>query len=213
MASFLEKYLFAQWCNLLLLLGIESVKIAEKTFTQLVVAYSHPSRHHHTLEHIFHVLEKIQTLQGLSNQMTSVKLAAWFHDIVYDSKAEDNEEKSAIYAADLIKSLEIDSRLVSNVTRLILSTKFHQADTNDIDGQILLDADLAILGSPTQKYLTYAENIRQEYAWISDRDYRMGRRRVLEKFLQRKRIYYTHMMFEELEDSARRNLATEIQSL
>ena len=48
----MEKYLFFKWSNLLLLLGIESVKIAEKTFTQLVVAYSHPSRPYHTLEQI-----------------------------------------------------------------------------------------------------------------------------------------------------------------
>ena len=209
----MEKYLLYEWRNLLLFLGIESVKITKKTFARLVAAYSHPSRHYHTLEHIFHVLENIQTLQSLSNQLTSVKLAAWFHDVVYDSKARDNEEKSAIYAADFMESLDIDSRVITNVTHLILNTKFHQADTDDIDCQILLDADLAILGSPRQKYLTYAENIRQEYAWISDRDYRMGRRGVIEKFLQRKRIYYTNMMFEELEDSARRNLAAEIQSL
>lgn len=208
-----EKYLFDKWCNLLLLLGIESVKTTEKTFARLVEAYSHPSRHYHTLEHIFHVINTIQTLQNLTNQLTSVEFAAWFHDIVYDPKAQDNEEKSAVYAADLMQSLEIDARVITNVTRLILNTKFHQADTDDIESQILLDADIAILGSPKQKYLTYAEDIRQEYSWIPDQDYRLGRRQVLEKFLQRKRIYYTDLMFEELEESARINLAAEIQSL
>lgn len=112
-----------------------------------------------------------------------------------------------------MKSLEIDARVITNVTRLILNTKFHQVDTDDIDSQILVDADLAILASPKQKYLTYAEDIRQEYSWISDRDYRLGRRQVLEKFLQRKRIYYINLMFEKLEESARRNLVAEIQSL
>lgn len=209
----MEKYLFYKWCNLLSLLGIESVATTEKTFAQLLEAYSHPSRHYHSLEHIFHVLKTIESLQNLTNQLTLVELAAWFHDVVYDPKAKDNEEKSAVYAANLMKSLEIDARVITNVTRLILNTKFHQVDTDDIDSQILVDADLAILASPKQKYLTYAEDIRQEYSWISDRDYRLGRRQVLEKFLQRKRIYYINLMFEKLEESARRNLVAEIQSL
>ncbi len=218
MESFAREKLFYKWHNLLLLLGIKSVEITEKTFTKIVEAYSHPSRYYHNLKHIFHVLETIQTLQNLSlqnliHQLISLELAAWLHDVVYDPKAQDNEEKSAIYANDLMKSLEIAPRLITNVTRLILNTKFHQADTDDIDSQILLDADLAILGSPTQQYLTYAKNIRQEYTWISDRDYRLGRRRVLEKFLQRERIYYTDLMFEQLEESARRNMAVEIQNL
>lgn len=72
----MEKYLFYKWCNLLSLLGIESVATTEKTFAQLLEAYSHPSRHYHSLEHIFHVLKTIESLQNLTNQLTLVELAA-----------------------------------------------------------------------------------------------------------------------------------------
>ncbi|KST63879.1 HD domain-containing protein [Mastigocoleus testarum] len=204
--------LFSKWCSLLLQLEIKSTKITENTFALIAKEYSQTGRYYHDLQHIFHVLETIKILENLTNQLTSVELAAWFHDVVYDSKAQDNEEKSAMYATNLMKSLEIDSNTIANVNSLILSTKLHQADINDIDSQILLDADLAILGSPVQQYLTYAKNVRQEYAWVSDRDYQNGRRRFLEQFLQRKRIYYTDAMFEKLEQSARSNLTAELRT-
>ncbi len=204
--------LFSKWCSLLLRLEIKSTKITENTFAVLAKEYSQTGRYYHNLEHIFQVLETIKTLGHLTNQLTSIELAGWFHDVVYDPKAGDNEEKSAMYATNLMKSLGVDSTTIANVNHLILSTKLHQADINDIDSQILLDADLAILGSPVQQYLTYAKNVRQEYAWISDRDYQNGRRRVLEQFLQRERIYYTDAMFEKLEQSARSNLNTELRT-
>ena len=206
------EYLFSKWCNLLLQLEIKSTKITENTFAVIAKEYSQTGRYYHNLQHIFHVLEIIETLGNLTNQLTSVELAAWFHDVIYDPKAQDNEEKSAMYATNLMKSLGIDSTTIANVNCLILSTKLHQADINDIDSQILLDADLAILGSPVQQYLTYAKNVRQEYAWISDRDYQNGRRRVLEQFLQRERIYYTDAMFDKLEQPARNNLNTELRT-
>lgn len=49
--------------------------------------------------------------------------------------------------------------------------------------QVLLDADLAIPGSSEPVYQSYARQIRQEYAWVPEAEYRQGRRRVLENFL------------------------------
>jgi hypothetical protein len=59
-------------------------------------------------------------------------------------------------------------------------------------------------------YRDYAAKIRQEYAWVPEPQYRDGRRRVLESFLSRPRIYH-HL--GHLEASARRNVATEIGRL
>ena len=72
---------------------------------------------------------------------------------------------------------------------LIRKTKTHDAGS-DTDAQVLLDADLAILGESESVYRTYAEKIRQEYAWVPEPDYRKGRRRVLENFLSRPRIFH-----------------------
>ena len=102
---------------------------------------------------------------------------------------------------------------VECVQNLILNTKNHQAPPADIDSQILLDADLAILGASELEYKTYAQGIRQEYAWVADELYRVGRRQVLQNFLQRDRIYLTPQLFGKLEARARLNLQAEIATL
>src|SRR5205823_690987 len=136
-----------------------------------------------------------------------VKLAAWLHDVIYDSKASDNEERSARYAERLCKELSIpEGTLVSS---LISKTKAHDAG-EDTDAQVLIDADLAILGASEPVYGDYAEKIWREYSWVPEAEYRQGRRRVLESFLSRPKIYH---FLGHLEESARRNLADEIARL
>ena len=136
--------------------------------------------------------------------LNDVKLAALLHDVIYDSKASDNEERSAVYAERLCEELAIPvGKLVAD---LIRKTKTHDAG-EDADAQVLLDADLAILGASEMKYQSYAENIRREYAWVPEPDYRKGRRQILEKFLTRPKIYH---FLSQLEQPARRNLADEI---
>ncbi|MUG95747.1 HD domain-containing protein [Scytonema sp. UIC 10036] len=204
--------LLERWQHLLASFEV-TPDIAQVTFTQIVTAYSSPKRYYHTLEHIEYILNIIESLQDKTQNLEVVQLAAWFHDLVYDTQAHDNEERSAKYASHLLASLRLSSRIIATVSRLILSTKFHQAAPNDIDCQVLLDADLAILGSPPVEYGNYAVAIRQEYAWVPQAEYLAGRKQVLQQFLQRDRIYYTPFMFQAFELSARSNILQEIQQI
>lgn len=205
--------LFSRWQQTLQLFGVDQVA-ANQAFTRLVEAYSSCERHryYHTLKHIGHVLSTIDTLQAYAQNLPAVQLAAWFHDVVHNTHAQDNEERSADYASDVLRSLGISSSNITTITRLILQTK-HQAAADDFDSQVLLDADLAILAANPVQYQEYANAIRQEYSWVSEADYIAGRRQVLERFLQRPRIYFTPLMFEISEQSARSNLQAEIQIL
>ncbi|MEJ1936450.1 hypothetical protein WDZ92_40175 [Nostoc sp. NIES-2111] len=153
----------------------------------------------------------VRYLQAYTQDLSLVEIAAWFHDVIYDSQAQDNEEKSANYASDLLNNLDIPNSCITTVQRLILNTKHHQAD--DFDSQVLLDADLAILAAEAVDYQEYANAIRQEYAWVSDDEYIKGRTKVLEKFLQRQRIYFTPLMYDKSEQLARANLQMEINIL
>jgi predicted metal-dependent HD superfamily phosphohydrolase len=177
----------------------------------LAARYSEPSRHYHNLTHLHEVLEVISSLTAAD--VPAVRLAAWFHDAVYDSRAKDNEERSADLAEAVLTSLGLPPGLVANVERLVLLTKTHSAEADDRDGQLLLDADLAILGTEEDRYDNYARAIRREYAWVAEDAYREGRRRVLEGFLKRPRIYFTDELFRSHEGRARHNLRRELGSL
>ncbi|MEH2244696.1 HD domain-containing protein [Nostoc sp.] len=204
--------LFSNWQHTLQPFGVDQIA-AEKAFNRLVAAYSTPGRYYHTLKHIAHVLSTIQILQGYTNNLAAVQLAAWFHDVVYDTQAQDNEQRSADYAFELLSNLGIPKSTITIVIRLILNTKDHQAAVDDCDSQVLLDADLAILATNLVQYPEYAHAIRQEYAWVAEAEYITGRRQVLEQFLQRSHIYFTPLMSEFAERSARGNIQGEIQSL
>ncbi|MBD2344892.1 HD domain-containing protein [Anabaena subtropica] len=206
-----KNFLFYEWQHTLQSFEVEKAS-AEQVFTNLIQAYSNPSRHYHTLKHISSVFHTIQSLQAYTQDLAAVQLATWFHDIIYDTQAQDNEEKSAEYACESLSSLGIPLSCLTKVKRLILNTKHHQAD-DDIDSQVLLDADLAILATNPVDYQEYAHAIRQEYAWMSDSDYIQGRTQVLERFLQRQRIYCTPLIYDKSEQSARANLQAEIQRL
>ena len=181
--------------------------LADPAFEEVCEHYAGPGRFYHTLDHVQTVLETVESLGSYARNLNAVKLAAWLHDVIYDSRASDNEERSADYAERLCEKFSIpDGRLVAS---LILKTKTHDAG-DDPDAQVLLDADLAILGANEPAYRAYSEKIRQEYAWVPEPDYRTGRRRVLQSFLSRPRIYH---LLHRLEEPARRNIAAEIAQL
>lgn len=202
----------ASWENLLQSFIVDP-KISQKIFFELVTAYSSTGRFYHTLKHIQQLLETLEQMQPLAQNFPAIQLAAWFHDVIYNSKSQDNEERSAEYAATALTKLKIPITTVESVQNFILNTKNHQAPPSDINSQILLDADLAILGSPELEYKAYTQAIRQEYSWVNEQSYRVGRKQVLSNFLHRKRIYLTKQMFLSLEASARRNMQNEILDL
>ena len=94
-----------------------------------------------------------------------------------------------------------------------MATKGHQIDPSDTDLCIFLDADLAILGTDSVQYQDYARSIRQEYSWVSDAAYQVGRTKVLQNFLQRDRLYCTDLLFHELESIARINMQQELTKI
>jgi predicted metal-dependent HD superfamily phosphohydrolase len=194
------------WKNLLHGWGVAPGQ-AGPTFDGIIQAYSGPGRFYHTLDHVMAVLATVEGLAPHANNLNAVKLAAWLHDVIYDSKASDNEERSAHYAERLCEDLAICEG--PRVAALIRTTKAHEAG-GDADAQVLIDADLAILGASEPVYQDYAEKIRQEYAWVPETEYRRGRRRILESFLTKPRIYH---LLCHLEEPARRNLAAEIARL
>ena len=180
---------------------------SDSTFADLAARYGEPGRHYHTLDHIRAVLDRIDALWP--DAPPALQLAAWLHDVVYDSRAADNEERSADYARAVLPALGVPSDVIDETARLILLTRSHETDPDDRAGRTLLDADLAVLSTNAPTYDAYAAAIRREYAWVAESDYRAGRRRVLERFLVRPRIYLTIEM-AEAEPRARDNLRREI---
>jgi len=185
----------------------------ESLGSDLITAYSAPERHYHTLDHLEAMFDTLARVALPEASLSTVQLAVWFHDAVYDSRAGDNEERSAALAREALALLGWSPQVREETARLILLTTTHQTTPDDLAGQLLLDADLAILGADWQRYNDYANQIRQEYAWVAEDAYRAGRAAVLRRFLQRSRLFWTDTNYQQFEDLARSNLQRELDLL
>ena len=178
-------------------------------------------RGYHDLTHLAEVLARLDELGEGGN--TTLRLAAWFHDAVYDG-APDAEERSARLAeaelgtgatggGDGDGDADGDGVDVVEIARLVRLTAHHDPAPGDHHGEALCDADLAILAAPADRYAEYTAGVRRDYAAFSDADFRAGRLAVLEDLLGREALFRTAYAREHWEPRARANLAAEIAAL
>ncbi|RNF87851.1 hypothetical protein EFK07_14505 [Pseudomonas putida] len=73
----------------------------------LLMQYSEPGRHYHTLEHIAACLEHFDSWRHLADKPHLVELALWLHDVIYNTHRVDNEACSAQYAITLLTAAGI----------------------------------------------------------------------------------------------------------
>ncbi|MBI1764747.1 MAG: hypothetical protein HYR56_25275 [Acidobacteria bacterium] len=185
---------------------------AENAFwTTLRDAYSEPARHYHNLGHIQALLAWATEYRAQSQDYDAVRWAIWFHDVVYDTRRGDNEERSAALAVQVLSDLNRATPLLKAVEAMILATKTHQLGELNGDAAWFLDFDLAILGSAPEVYQAYSQAIRREYQWVPGWLFRRKRRQLLASFLQRERLFFTAELRGRLERQARRNLQEELQ--
>lgn len=177
-------------------------------FRDLEKRYSEPGRPYHNLDHIAHCLGE---LRG-QTENSAIEFALWFHDAVYDSRAKDNEERSAELAREAVSCAGLPEDFADQVANLILATK-HTSEPASPDAQLIVDIDLSILGQPRAEFDEYERAIRQEYAWVPNEDFARGRLRVLEAFAARPAIYSTAFFRAKYEQAARANLARSIGRL
>lgn len=180
---------------------------------ELQAAYAQPQRYYHTQQHLQECLTLLTDVEHLAAQPAELALALYFHDAVYEPQAHDNESQSAAWAIQVLTQCHAPLTLISRIQQLIMATQHHQIAADDNDGQLLLDIDLAILGQEPTRFNEYEQQIRQEYLWISEQDYRMGRAKVLTGFLQRESIYQSDYFRKRFEQQARLNIQTALDAL
>ncbi|MCB1673472.1 MAG: N-methyl-D-aspartate receptor NMDAR2C subunit, partial [Pseudomonadales bacterium] len=181
--------------------------------TELQAAYAQLQRFYHNQQHLQECLTLLDEVKYLAQHPQHVALALYFHDAVYDPQANDNEAQSAAWATHILKSIGASSILIERIKQLIMATQHHVISDDDNDAKLLLDIDLAILGQEPTRFNEYELQIRQEYTWVSKQNYRIGRAKVLQSFLQRDSIYQTDYFRKRFEQQARLNIQAALVNL
>jgi predicted metal-dependent HD superfamily phosphohydrolase len=181
---------------------------ARTEWAAVVAAWGEPHRRYHDLHHLAAVLGLVGELAGAADDPAAVALAAWYHDVVYDPRRGDNEQRSAERARAGLTGLVPPDRL-EEVVRLVLLTAGHDAAPGDADGAVLCDADLAVLAGPPESYAGYASAVREEYGHLPDEVFTAGRIAVLESLLALPALYRLPAT-AAWEPRARANLTAEL---
>ncbi len=179
----------------------------------LLGRWAEPHRGYHDLAHLDEVLARVGVLEGEAFDADAVRLAAWFHDAVYDPTAGDNEEHSAELATTSLSGLDLPPALVAEAARLVRLTATHDVAPGDANGAVLCDADLAILASNGLRYASYVEGVRREYAHVDDAAFAAGRAAVLARLMKRQALFHTGHGHARWERAARANVTAELRDL
>lgn len=186
---------------------------------RLVARYEEPQRSYHDARHLAEVLAAVEELRaalGAEPQALAVtRLAAGYHDAVYDPRAAPgaNEEASARLAEGELAGAGVDVEAVAEVAALVRATAAHELPGPRGPEAVLHDADLWILSSPAERYDAYAAQVRAEYAHVPDLDFARGRAAILAPFAERERLYATDHAHGRWTAGARANLARELDRL
>ena len=179
---------------------------------ELISAYASPDRFYHNLTHIEDCLSIFDQTSYLARYAEEVELAIWFHDSVYDTRRNDNEQRSAEWARLVISRAGLSEDITDRVTRSILATR-HDQEIIETDARLLVDVDLSILGREADIFWRYEANIRKEYGWVPANVFRQRRLGILRRFLDRKYIYYHETFRDMFEARARMNIKHAITHL
>lgn len=182
------------------------------SFPKIVAAYSEPHRRYHTGDHIEACLSEFDRIRVACVSPDLVECALWLHDVVYEPLASDNEEKSALWAMEILTKYGCPEKEAIHIGELILITK-HIASPASVDAQLIMDIDLSVFGQPSPVFNTYEKNIRAEYYLVPEEEYMSGRARVLRGFLERQSIYFTDRFKERYGVQARANLENALRAL
>lgn len=175
----------------------------------VLARYGEAHRHYHTKQHLAECLDAFEGARGLPPHPADVEMAIWFHDAIYDARRHDNEQLSAEWARHALLTAGAPVDVAQRVHDLVVATK-HAGVPVALDGQVLVDVDLAILGAPPPRFVQYESQVRAEYAHVPIWTFRWKRAEILRGFLARSRIYNTPYFHEQLEERARQNLVRAI---
>jgi pantetheine-phosphate adenylyltransferase len=134
-----------------------------------LLRYDEPHRFYHNWNHIEYMLLKAQEQGILSDELL---LAIIFHDIIYNPKNKDNEEKSAELFRLYVENDEIKYA--------ILDTKDHVP--NSYLSTLLCRLDLDVLYSDIETFIKFEDAIFKEYQFIDYKKYKEHRLKILENY-------------------------------
>lgn len=184
---------------------------AERLYRTVAAKYSEPHRHYHTLDHIRHCLSQLDRVRHLASDPDAIELALWFHDVVYDRSADDNELRSALLFDSLL-GLHLPGERAARIHRMIMATVY-PSEPEDGDERLMVDIDLSSFALPWDEFMRDTRALRAEVADVPEQRFLAGKLKFLQTMVSRPRFYLTDYFRDRLEARARANIDRHIRDV
>ncbi|MEM7207273.1 MAG: metal-dependent hydrolase [Pseudomonadota bacterium] len=178
---------------------------SDSLYQLLMDAYSEPQRVYHTLEHIEHCMKLFDSVYDRIDDADAVELSIWFHDVVYEPGAKDNEVLSARLFMEQSKGV-FEDEFRRRVEGHIMATLHCGHRLTDYDSKYMVDIDLSSFGMPWAEFKHDSDKVRKEMQHQSDREFYARQASFQRGLLSQPRFYQTDYFFDKLELQARQNL-------
>lgn len=133
-------------------------------------AYSDDYRKYHNVRHVQDIIDVIErgTKERYSDSIYALKIAAYFHDVIYIPGNKDNEELSEKFFRENFANNEWNDDIICDqISDIILATKDHFSEENDGASyltKLFLDCDIWDFGSPYEDVVVQNFwKLREEY--------------------------------------------------
>src|SRR4030043_1964960 len=194
-----------------------SPSFIEQVQDLLICSYKSPYRAYHNWGHVQECLKEfdLYTEHLAKKQFFTapniylIPIVLYYHDCIYDPRGVLNEELSSQRAFIDLTALGLDVVKKTKIRDWILFTR-HTKPSDLIQGQIVMDIDLAILGKDPVIFGVYEQRIREEYKFVPEEIYKTERAKILKNFLDKPVIYQTEFFRQRYEATARANLKQSI---
>ncbi len=201
-----------EWRRLTTRLGLPADR-SNQIADLLVCRYTEPSRHYHDVRHVVSMLDQAAEQERRFAYPDAVRLAVFFHDLIYEPAKNDNESRSAEDLRETLSETDVPGAIIEKAVVMILATNGHRP-TSDSDANLFLDIDMSVLAAPWPDYVRYAEGVMREYTPVyGEAAYRKGRVDLFIRPTLSRGVVFLTDAYTPKTDAALENLAREEEIL
>jgi len=179
----------------------------QKYVLSLLTTRTLVENYYHDVNHTQEVVKSVTEIgigENISNdELETVQIAAWFHDVGYIEKTDGHEKISIKYASDFLSKINYPVKKIEQIVNCIKATKVPQKPKSKLE-KILCDADLFHLGK--ESFFNRNDKYRVEFEnklghKLSDREWLM---KTID-FVKRQN-FYTDFVRDNFNDQKKENL-------
>lgn len=189
------------------------------TGEKLLFRWCSQRRSVHNSRYLASLITHIDELSDTCHNASVLRVVAWYlgavepvsvylDDVVFARRIADCQA----YLSESATELGVPAGTVERLKELVSLALHHTTSLSELDGAVLIDADLAVLAGTPQEYKQFRQQIRLEHSELSDFEYQVARRRFIKCLLQRK-ILFKSPVGAHWEPTARQNLEAELENL